>query len=51
MSVQKRVRVIVELAGEFLSLGVYLLDSSEQAAGGCWNSTVGLLTKYSGTTH
>jgi hypothetical protein len=45
MSVEKRVRVIVELAGEFRSAGVYLLLSSEQTAGSCWYSTVGLLTK------
>ena len=44
MSVEKTVRVIVELAGEFRSVGVYLLVSSEQAAGGCWYNTVGLLT-------
>jgi hypothetical protein len=45
MSVEKTVRVIMELAGEFRSSGVYLLVSSEQATGGCWYSTVGLLSK------
>jgi len=45
MSVEKTVRLIMELAGEFRSSGVYLLVSSEQAVGSCWYSTVGLLTK------
>lgn len=46
ISVENVVRVIVALLGELRSAGVYLLVSPEQATGGCWNSTVGLLSKY-----
>jgi hypothetical protein len=45
MSIEKTARMILELAGKFRAAGVYLLVSSEQATRGCWNSTVGLLTK------
>ena len=45
MPVEKMATVIMQLARQFHSGGVYLLVSSEQTSGGCWNNTLRLLAK------